>query len=219
MTTVTALPILPARNVDSTEDGSATSGMPVCAIPAVRVRRVIDPYPDRCQVAGATGANRDPFVKTFDDETDNRTGLDPGAIGELPTDLPVLTVAFFSTGRLCVLTMSGELNRSSIPALDASIEQIGGSRCERIVLDVSRLKRLDSAGTLALVSLDQYVRALGARLTFAGARGQVAQALAFTRLALGSVPNDVAIRTRREPDWAIAKLESPISDAIVSSRR
>jgi hypothetical protein len=87
------------------------------------------------------------------------------------------------------------------------------------VLDVSRLKRLDSAGTLALVSLDQYVRALGARLTFAGARGQVAQALAFTRLALGSVPNDVAIRTRREPDWAIAKLESPISDAIVSSRR
>jgi anti-anti-sigma factor len=208
MTTVTSVPNLPCkaaeRNVDSTENGPVTGAAPACFIPAVRARRVIDQYPDRCQVSSVTRASRDPFVKTFDDETHHRTVLDPAAIGDRPTDLPVLTVAFFSTGRLCVLTMSGELNGSSIPALDASIDQIGGSRCERIVLDVSRLTRLDSAGTRALVSLDHYVRALGARLTVAGASGQVAQALAFTRLVLGSVPNDVVIRAHREPDWAIA---------------
>ena len=200
---MTALPNMPARNVVSTEEGPVIGGAPACMSADVRGRR-IERNRGPCQVAGLTGASRDPFVKTFDDETHHRTVLDPAAIGDRPTDLPVLTVEFFSTGRLCVLTMSGELNGSSIPALDASIDQIGGSRCERIVLDVSRLTRLDSAGTHALVSLDHYVRALGARLTVAGASGQVSQALAFTRLVLGSVPNDVAIRAHREPDWAIA---------------
>jgi anti-anti-sigma factor len=117
--------------------------------------------------------------------------LDKDAIGDRQTDLPVLTVEFSCTGSLCVLTMSGELNGTSIAALEVSIDQIGRSACEHVVLDVTGLTRLDSVGIRVLIGLDQYVRALGARLTVTGAGGQVAEAFALTRLVLVQAPNGV----------------------------
>ncbi|HEX4218721.1 MAG TPA: STAS domain-containing protein [Acidimicrobiales bacterium] len=94
----------------------------------------------------------------------------------------VLTVEFTSTASLCVLTLAGELNGTSIAALEVQIDQIGCSHCSGVVLDVSALRKLDSVGTRVLVGLDHYVQALGARLAVTGATGQVAEALATTRV-------------------------------------
>lgn len=98
----------------------------------------------------------------------------------------VLTVEFASRASLCMLTLTGELNGSSIAALEVQIDQIGCSQCSRVVLDVSALRKLDSVGTRVLVGLDHYVRALGARMAITGAAGQVAEAL--TTSALIRVP-------------------------------
>jgi anti-anti-sigma factor len=94
-------------------------------------------------------------------------------------------VEFASTASLCVLTLTGELNGTSIAALEVQIDQIGCSQCSRVVLDVSALRGLDSVGTRVLVGLDHYVSALGARLAITGARGQVAEALANSPLIHG----------------------------------
>jgi anti-anti-sigma factor len=82
-----------------------------------------------------------------------------------------------------VLTFSGELNRTSIAALEVQIDQIGCSECSDVVLDVFALRKLDSVGTRVLIGLDHYVRALGAALAITGATGQVAEALASTQLS------------------------------------
>ncbi|MDQ1359819.1 MAG: hypothetical protein QOJ44_196 [Acidimicrobiaceae bacterium] len=95
---------------------------------------------------------------------------------------PVLTVEFASTASLCVLTLSGELIGSSIAALEVQIDQIGCSECSRVVLDLFALRNVDSVGTRVLAGLDNYVRALGARLAITGATGQVAEALACAPL-------------------------------------
>jgi anti-anti-sigma factor len=103
----------------------------------------------------------------------------------LDTNGAVLTVEFASTASLCVLTLTGELNGTSIAALEVQIDQIGCSQCSGVVLDVSALRRLDPVGTRVLVGLDHYVSALGARLSITGATGQVAEALATSPLVSG----------------------------------
>ena len=67
---------------------------------------------------------------------------------------PVLNVGFASIGSSCVLTLCGELTGSSIPALEAQIDQIGGAACEHVVLDVSGLVAIDSVGLHVLIGLE-----------------------------------------------------------------
>jgi anti-anti-sigma factor len=110
---------------------------------------------------------------------------DDARVEDSPVEPPVLNVGFASVGSSCVLTLSGELTGSSIPALEAQIDQIGGAACEHVVLDVSGLVAIDSVGLHVLIGLEAYVHGLGARLSVAGAKGQVAEALATTTLDLG----------------------------------
>jgi anti-anti-sigma factor len=98
--------------------------------------------------------------------------------------LSVLMVGFTSAGSSCTLTLIGELNGASLPAFEAQIDQIGGSDCENVVLDVSGLVTIDSVGIRVLTGLEHYVRGLGAHLTVIGARGQAAESLAATSLDL-----------------------------------
>jgi anti-anti-sigma factor len=109
---------------------------------------------------------------------------DVGAINSKDAEPSVLMVGFASAGSSCTLTLIGELNGTSIPALEAQIDQIGCSDCENVVLDVSGLASIDSVGLSVLTGLDHYVHGLGAHLTVIGARGQVAEALAATSLDL-----------------------------------
>lgn len=119
--------------------------------------------------------------------------LDHDAVDGTQTELAVLTVEFSREGSLCVLTMSGELNGTSMPALEVRIDQIGCSGCEDVVLDVTGLRALDRVARRVLVGLDHYVRALGAPLTVTGASGQVTEALATTRLVLVQSPGGAGI--------------------------
>ena len=94
----------------------------------------------------------------------------------------ILTVAFRRIGPVCLLTLRGELNAASIAALEVQIDQIGASDSGVVLLDLAGVQRLDEVGRSVLVGLDQYVRALGGRLTVMCGDGQVAQALADTAL-------------------------------------
>jgi anti-anti-sigma factor len=109
---------------------------------------------------------------------------DVDALNSTDTALSVLMVGFTSAGSSCTLTLIGELNGTSIPALEAQIDQIGGSDCQNVVLDVSGLVAIDSVGVRVLTGLNHYGRGLGAHLTVIGASGQVAEALAATSLDL-----------------------------------
>lgn len=119
------------------------------------------------------------------------------------------TVESCSTASLCVLTITGELNRTSIAALEMQIDQIGCSECDDVVLDVAGLRRLDPIGASVLIGMGHYVRALGGRLTVTGASGQVAETLATTRLALGQAPDF----TRDKP----TAVHTPVLPALASA--
>ena len=123
--------------------------------------------------------------------------LDHGRVEVPPSELSTLQVGFSQVESSCVLTLCGELTGSSIPALEAQIDQIGCAACEYVVLDVSSLTAIDSVGMHVLVGLDAYVHGLGARLTVAGARGQVAEALATA--SLGLVDDVWARAVHRQP--------------------
>ena len=96
----------------------------------------------------------------------------------------ILTVEFRSMGPVCILTLRGELNGASIASLEVQIDQIGASDSDVVLLDLNGLQRLDEVGRRVLIGLDQYVRALGGRLTVTRVDGQVAVALAGTQLDL-----------------------------------
>jgi anti-anti-sigma factor len=102
------------------------------------------------------------------------------ATGSREPDPCILSVSFGDRGPVCVLTLSGQLTRASVAALEAQVDQIGSAECEHLILDVTDLTSLDAVGSRVLAGLDVYVRALGTRLTITGANGAVAEALAGT---------------------------------------
>jgi anti-anti-sigma factor len=112
--------------------------------------------------------------------------------GESDEEPPILTVTFDDRESVCVLTLSGQLTRTSVAALDAQVDQIGCSKCTELILDVTGLIGLDAVGSRALVGLSVYLRALGARLTVNGANEALAEAMALQML----VPLDNIIGMR-----------------------
>lgn len=113
-----------------------------------------------------------------------RNRRDDARVEDPPSGRPRLNVGLASMESSCVLILCGELNWSSIPALEAHIDQIGRAACRHVVVDVIGLVAIDSVGLQVLIGLDADVRGLGAHLGVAGARGQVAEALATTSLDL-----------------------------------
>jgi anti-anti-sigma factor len=101
-----------------------------------------------------------------------------------PSGIPVLTVELVNTEARFLLTLRGELTGASIAALETQVDQIGCSECKEVLLDVTELKRLDSIGLQVLTGIDQYVEALGGRLTILGASGDVTEALSPTGVHL-----------------------------------
>ena len=71
---------------------------------------------------------------------------------------PTLTVELSTHEQLCVLRMTGELNHSSVPALQAQMDQIGCSQCYEVLLDLTALRGVDVTGLGALVRLDRHIR-------------------------------------------------------------
>jgi ABC-type transporter Mla MlaB component len=67
----------------------------------------------------------------------------------------------------CTLSLAGSLDADSIIALESQFDQLSSGRFERVVLDVSRLPRLDQAGTRCLARLGDLLLSQGAEVSLA----------------------------------------------------
>lgn len=88
-----------------------------------------------------------------------------------------------TTGRVTTVTVTGELDLLSSPALEAELERATGSDCDAIVVDLRTLEFMDSTGLHVLVKGHQ--RAHESGRAFAVTRGseQVDRLLALTGVA------------------------------------
>jgi anti-sigma B factor antagonist len=71
-----------------------------------------------------------------------------------------------------VLRIEGELDALSVVQLRPIITQVGESRPPQIVVDLSRLRLIDSSGVGAIVALFKVVRSYGGNLVVDGVRDQ-----------------------------------------------
>jgi anti-sigma B factor antagonist len=81
-----------------------------------------------------------------------------------------------------VLQIEGELDALSVVELRPLISQIGEERPKEMVVDLSRLRLIDSSGVGAIVSLFKVVRANGGNLVVDGVRDQPLAILRLLRL-------------------------------------
>lgn len=85
-------------------------------------------------------------------------------------------------GGVPVLRIEGELDALSVVELRPMIAQIGDERPKRMVVDLSRLRLIDSSGVGAIVSLFKQVRANGGTMVVEGVRDQPLAILRLLRL-------------------------------------
>ncbi|HVC14437.1 MAG TPA: STAS domain-containing protein [Acidimicrobiales bacterium] len=98
---------------------------------------------------------------------------------ERPLDeVPHLEVTFRRTGRLCVLTLRGDLQTGSVGVLEAQIDRLGRTPCHRVVVDLHEVDAIDATGARVLIGLRHYVHGRGGTLTTLGARALVSGVLA-----------------------------------------
>lgn len=111
---------------------------------------------------------------------------EPALLGR-ETGAPRLSVQPSLLGRTSVLTLFGELGCSTIPALEAYVDQLGSLDSPDVLLDLSDLSSLDDAGARVLVSLRHYVVARGGRLVIAGAGDDAMQLISEADHSLGGI--------------------------------
>ncbi|MHB1710990.1 MAG: STAS domain-containing protein [Acidimicrobiales bacterium] len=107
------------------------------------------------------------------------------------TEAPKLSVELSRVGHTCVLALFGELDCSTIPVLEAYVDQLGSMDCLDVDLDLSDLRALDGAGARVLVGLRHYVTARGGRLNIAGAVDVVMRFISETDHLLGGTRSRV----------------------------
>ena len=81
----------------------------------------------------------------------------------------------------CVVTPDGELDLFSAAELTQALRAHERS-APRLVLDLSRLRFLDSAGLALLIAQHRRAKAAGTQFAIANARGEVRRALAISGL-------------------------------------
>ena len=81
-----------------------------------------------------------------------------------------------------VLGIEGELDALSVVELRAIIDRIGKDRPPHVVVDLSRLRLIDSSGVGALVALFKVIRAYGGDMVVDGVRDQPLAILRLLRL-------------------------------------
>jgi anti-anti-sigma factor len=90
---------------------------------------------------------------------------------------PTLQVELDLQGPACRLTLRGELCGASLAALTAQVDQLVCLPCERVVVDMGQVTRLDHAGAKVILGLYYYVLGKGGVLRVTGMAGQVAETL------------------------------------------
>jgi anti-anti-sigma factor len=90
---------------------------------------------------------------------------------------PILQVELDVQGPACSLTLRGELCGGSLAALTAQVDQLVCLPCERVVVNMGQVTRLDQAGAKVILGLYYYVLGKGGVLRVTGLAGQVAETL------------------------------------------
>lgn len=91
----------------------------------------------------------------------------------------------FSTNRIdgvATLRIEGELDAVSIPDVRPTIDSLISERPARIVVDLSRLRLIDSSGVGALVFLYKKAKEYGGVMTVQGVRDQPLSIFKLLRL-------------------------------------
>lgn len=95
-------------------------------------------------------------------------------------------------GSTVVLTLSGCVDRRSLPIVERVVDHVGCTGQDHLAVDLCGVDCLDEAGVRMLTALDCYMQARGGRLTVVGAAPSVAAALSGTVLAVQAVQAVVA---------------------------
>ena len=88
-----------------------------------------------------------------------------------------------TTGRVTTLTLSGELDLLSSPALEQELEHANASDCDVILLDLRGLEFMDSTGLHVLVKAHQQAQDAGRNLVLTRGGDQVQRLLDLTGVA------------------------------------
>ncbi len=86
------------------------------------------------------------------------------------------------TGQTVTLKIAGELDALTVPEIRAEIDQIAAEGGEKVIVDLSGLRLVDSSGVGAIVSLFKRVRAEGRQFEVTGIQGQPMQIFQVLRL-------------------------------------
>ena len=86
------------------------------------------------------------------------------------------------TGQTVTLQISGELDALTVPDIRPELDRIVAEGGDRVVVDLTGLRLVDSSGVGAIVSLFKRVRAEGRQFEVAGIQGQPLQIFQVLRL-------------------------------------
>jgi anti-sigma B factor antagonist len=94
-----------------------------------------------------------------------------------------------------VITVSGELDLASSPALEEELERVAQSDAQLVVVDLRHLEFMDSTGLSVLVRAHQRAEENGRRLGLVNGSQQVQRLLTLTgvadRLTLTDLPGEL----------------------------
>ena len=94
-----------------------------------------------------------------------------------------------------VISISGELDLASSPALEEELERVAQSDAQLVVIDLRELEFMDSTGLSVLVRAHQRAEENGRRLGLVNGSQQVQRLLTLTgvaeRLALADAPEEL----------------------------
>jgi anti-sigma B factor antagonist len=80
----------------------------------------------------------------------------------------------------CVIQLVGELDLASVPTLERELAPLIAARTGTLIVDLERLRFIDSSGLACLLATARGAEAKGDALRFTGATGQVEQLLKLT---------------------------------------
>lgn len=95
----------------------------------------------------------------------------------------VLSITRTDDGQDVVLTLSGELDVISAPDLAEQLDELAAEACPRVLLELSGLTFVDSAGVSVLVKAKHEAEANGRQLILRSATEQVHQVFSVVGLA------------------------------------
>jgi anti-sigma B factor antagonist len=99
-----------------------------------------------------------------------------------------MNFARFDDGDEAVLRIEGELDAVTAPELRPTIDKMVGDHPQRVTVDLSALRLIDSSGVGVLVSLYKRVRALGGDVRIVGVTDQPRAIFRLLRLDAVFVP-------------------------------